>query len=247
MEYLASNAADSQREHMPMQNSSKKSMSSIHRAFTLIELLVVIAIIAILAAILFPVFTQAKGAAKATACMSNQRNLGLAMTLYQTAYDDSFTLAAYPTATGFALWLDMLDPFVKNKDVWLCPGSLVKTVDTTGSPTSHFGYNELYLTTILTDFSNVMSHTARTSTNLADPVGTVVFTSAKSSIENSWCGDDGKHLLPPSAASIDCWGRPDPTYAEGVTIFWADGHSKRQRISSFYSGQSPVDRFFDLE
>ena len=217
------------------------------RAFTLIELLVVIAIIAILAAILFPVFSQAKGAAKATQCMSNQRNLGLAMILYENDYDDRFPLAAYANATGFVLWLDIVDPYVKNKQIWLCPGSTVSTQDTTGEPTSHFGYNELYLTTIAQDFSNFDGHSAVSATALGSPAETVVMTSAKSSIEGSWCGDDGKHLLPPSFDDADCWGRPDATYADGVTIFWADGHSKRQRLGQFYTGQDPVDQFFDLK
>ncbi|MBS1709109.1 MAG: prepilin-type N-terminal cleavage/methylation domain-containing protein [Armatimonadetes bacterium] len=72
---------------MNCQPTSKKS------AFTLIELLVVIAIIAILAAILFPVFAQAKSAAKRTAALSNTKQLGTAMNIYTSDNDDSFPLS----------------------------------------------------------------------------------------------------------------------------------------------------------
>ena len=72
------------------------------KAFTLIELLVVIAIIAILAAILFPVFAQAKEAAKSTVCLSNMKQLGLATTLYEADSDDVYPYRARftPNAAG---------------------------------------------------------------------------------------------------------------------------------------------------
>jgi prepilin-type N-terminal cleavage/methylation domain-containing protein len=80
------------------------------KAFTLIELLVVIAIIAILAAILFPVFAQAKEAAKKTSAISNAKQLGTAMILYAGDHDDYFPMSIPPnSATGqwrFAAVLD---------------------------------------------------------------------------------------------------------------------------------------------
>lgn len=89
------------------------------KAFTLIELLVVIAIIAILAAILFPVFAQAKRAAKSTQCLSNLKQIGVALFLYSGDYDDTPPLAAYPTDNPPMLtsdnitWYFLVDPYVK--------------------------------------------------------------------------------------------------------------------------------------
>lgn len=86
--------------------------SNTKRAFTLIELLVVIAIIAILAAILFPVFAQAKVAAKKATCISNVKQLGLASIMYSVDSDDLLP-PARSVSTGYAL-SQLLDPYVKN-------------------------------------------------------------------------------------------------------------------------------------
>lgn len=216
------------------------------KGFTLIELLVVIAVIALLAAILFPVFAQAELSAKATSCASNLHQLDTSMVIYEGDYEDTLPLAAYASGNDFFLWHDLIDPYVKNKQVWLCPCSSVKPIDLSGAPTSHFGYNVRYLTDLALDFANANGHRAVSSTVVEAPSETVLLTTAKSSVDKSFCGDDGKFLLPPSDPDVDCWGRPDPNALENVVIAWCDTHVSRRRLSSFYTGQSPADRFFDL-
>lgn len=84
-------------------------------SFTLIELLVVIAIIAILAAILFPVFAQARAKARQTACLSNQKQLGTAIMMYVQDYDETFPMSGYSAApaAGNVGWYFIVNPYVK--------------------------------------------------------------------------------------------------------------------------------------
>ena len=92
-----------------------------HRAFTLIELLVVIAIIAILAAILFPVFAQAKEAAKRTACLSNMKQLGTGVQLYLGDADDTYPLVYNGGGSCSHAEYVLLYPYLKNLDIMTCP------------------------------------------------------------------------------------------------------------------------------
>jgi prepilin-type N-terminal cleavage/methylation domain-containing protein len=112
----------------------------LRRAFTLIELLVVIAIIAILAAILFPVFAQAKAAAQKIQSLSNAKNIGLGVQIYTTDYDDMLPMLQYyelgrVDAQGNwaeqSTWVELIYPYIKSGNVRTRTGGIL---DAPGHP-----------------------------------------------------------------------------------------------------------------
>ncbi len=131
-------------------------MQTRNKGFTLIELLVVIAIIAILAAILFPVFAQAREKARAASCISNYKQTGLAILQYIQDYDETFPQtsakngatwtggnspifvttppdlrgAAPYAAIRYATWVTATQPYMKNHQVLDCPSSMAWTIST---------------------------------------------------------------------------------------------------------------------
>jgi prepilin-type N-terminal cleavage/methylation domain-containing protein/prepilin-type processing-associated H-X9-DG protein len=111
-------------------------------AFTLIELLVVIAIIAILAAILFPVFAQAREKARTTTCVSNGKQMGTALMMYAQDYDERlprvYTANFGPVNNGPRDWKQDIEPYVKNRDVFRCP--------TRATQWPGYGYNVWFAT-----------------------------------------------------------------------------------------------------
>jgi len=128
------------------------TMKAYRRGFTLIELLVVIAIIGILAAMVFPVFARARDSARKAVCLSNVKNLALAIQMYLNDYDrfppiehDSNTLAYFDASPGggtpgwdkdrlphcnkaflanpYLRWPVIFDEYTRNRDVWRCPSA----------------------------------------------------------------------------------------------------------------------------
>jgi prepilin-type N-terminal cleavage/methylation domain-containing protein/prepilin-type processing-associated H-X9-DG protein len=100
------------------------------RAFTLIELLVVIAIIAILAAILFPVFAQAREKARQASCLSNQKQIATGLLMYSQDYDELLLMGFWKTTSGsgsasqtLCSWPAMIQPYIKSTQVFQCPST----------------------------------------------------------------------------------------------------------------------------
>jgi len=115
-----------------------------NEGFTLIELLVVIAIIAILAAILFPVFAQAREKARQASCLSNEKQIGLAALQYYQDYDElgpRYITSAAENAVSPSIrgtWIAFLYPYMKNTGIWKCPNM----------PDATSGGTSIWLTTV---------------------------------------------------------------------------------------------------
>ncbi len=139
---------------------SNRGSLGMNAGFTLIELLVVIAIIAILAAILFPVFAQARENARKISCTSNLKQLGLAVGMYVQDYDETFpcvTANNNPPIPGapFEGWIQndivfLIQPYVKSYQVFFCPdrplttnpnGDFCNPGSGTPQPVWGYGYN----------------------------------------------------------------------------------------------------------
>lgn len=132
-----------------------------HRTgFTLIELLVTIAIIAILTAILFPVFARARSKARQAVCASNCRQIATAVRMYADDYDDA--LPGHGTPVNDPLALDQigdalayprfaLDPYMKNDQIWQCPGE--QSIAPWGRPSEEAGTSLIYA-----GFGNIVWH-----------------------------------------------------------------------------------------
>lgn len=216
------------------------------RAFTLIELLVVIAIIAILAAILFPVFAQAKEAAKNTACLSNARQIALSSKLYVGDYDDTMPIfMAYqsspaPFTTGHEGVEVWLYPYAKSKEIFKSPLDLggPATSSDTGKSTYWEAYGSSYrftkcLHTLVAGYSKsyqgdpgATQNWTVTETAMADPASSrimraemMAFFDRKKGYERPDCSRYG----------YDC-DAPYNYYKQwssrGGSLIFADGHAK---------------------
>jgi prepilin-type N-terminal cleavage/methylation domain-containing protein/prepilin-type processing-associated H-X9-DG protein len=220
------------------------------KGFTLIELLVVIAIIAILAAILFPVFSQARESARKTSCLSNTKQIGLAVNMYVQDYDERFFPQPWPGGcpdTGYFThnpahprqhWATMIYPYVKNGGLFDCPSYAGTTFVAAyalwecGDPNRRrivpfveYGLNERI-------FGN---NTGTSLAALQSPasIGIIADNNYIFSWYNCLVGplDSQPRFYWPEGRSWATYYQGNPRHQGGMNFVYADGHSKWARAA----------------
>jgi prepilin-type N-terminal cleavage/methylation domain-containing protein/prepilin-type processing-associated H-X9-DG protein len=227
-----------------MQQFKRHAIHKSHqRAFTLIELLVVIAIIAILAAILFPVFARARENARRTSCMSNLKQLGLAAMQYAQDYDETYPRTAvnlgapFPdgvdwTNSGYWYWPQLLFPYHRSAQIWICPSG--NTANTRTPYSGHYSANELVIATY-TDPNGVNLSTIQspattymfmdggpymvTYSNAITPGGSFWYTPGA-------CGPGGASKTPNVLSGFSLTDCQTGRHLGGSNVAFADGHVK---------------------
>lgn len=217
------------------------------KAFTLIELLVVIAIIAILAAILFPVFAQAKAAAKGTVCLSNLKNVGTASILYSGDFDDMkvpkygswdnlytywwFGSTTYPVTTVDGT-KGILYPYMKSQAIMDCPLNQGIAAD----PYSGVKFGlAMSVGSIALGNDEYLGGTY-SMTALDNPAETIYYADAAAEAYKS-----GAYLLADTTEfmcdyySESAHGR----HSKRANVVWYDGHSKSMPVSTNTSTSQP--------
>jgi prepilin-type N-terminal cleavage/methylation domain-containing protein/prepilin-type processing-associated H-X9-DG protein len=186
------------------------------RGFTLIELLVVIAIIAILAAILFPVFAKAREKARQSSCLSNVKQLGIALLAYAQDYDECYHPHRDPASTYS--WADILVPYCKNSQIFRCPSRTPggTVVGAATNIATYYGWNWNYLGST---GGNVSMG------SVTKPAETITYADCPSYAVNYY--------------SVNY--RPMLIHNGGANCGFADGHAKWMQQSSIYTGTESAD------
>ncbi len=233
----------------------------LRRAFTLIELLVVIAIIAILAAIIFPVFAKAREKARQTACLSNMKQVGMGVLMYEEDYDENIVHTELGGDVDDAheyYWGDMLQPYLKNWGMLVCPSAAKPLQFKSGASTFsqqwsyNYGINDIIAADCVGADDPACRHigvAGQPAAAIVNSASTILIADNLPSDIDTGNGDDT--TLGHSRHEINWqWGKRDatrlsvggksqdgfPRHTGGFVLVMADGHAKWRKRDQAPSG-----------
>jgi prepilin-type processing-associated H-X9-DG protein len=242
-------------------------------AFTLVELIVLVAMIAILAAILFPVFAQARDKARTTTCISNLKQIGLGITQYIQDNDETICPFGYPTSSGARYWYGtynsgtgvydmsqgLLQPYMKNVKIQDCPNAPPITSATGNRPVAYgFNYDYLYFPTYSgdpssPDYAKLSGNPIPAALCAFDSPSETIMMSGNGFIEPNTGSMARYSLIRPPSQSTYYDGVYGGTYGETVhglhqgcaNVLWCDGHASARRVK-YNPKAGPVEIENDL-
>lgn len=238
--------------------------TSVTSGFTLIELLVVIAIIAILAAILFPVFSQAREKARQTSCLSNMKQIGTGIYMYVQDYDERYPYSdvtlpntepspVNPKATGsFARrvnhykWEAWIMPYTKNSQIYFCPSRVIdqEAWNVNGEIKNGYALN-LSITGASNGTSNRVPFIGGSIAGIQTPAETFIVQELWNQVTYNYLLFNGNDATIYPAALREDWAaylkpnnvidRRSTPHNEGFNLAYCDGHAKWMKVDSFLS------------
>jgi prepilin-type N-terminal cleavage/methylation domain-containing protein/prepilin-type processing-associated H-X9-DG protein len=224
--------------YITQQERMLKPVSRLHKpatGFTLIELLVVIAIIAILAAILFPVFAQAREKARQASCLSNLKQIGTALLMYVQDYDEQFpsgSKLAYPNGVtnlnpleAGVGWAGQIYPYTKSAQILKCPDDSTSPVNATNATQALYPVSYVYNFNLATNPSDASLNAPATSVGLAEVKNDQADATAADEVGTSttWptifsSSGDGINILA-SAIGTGSYAAVQGTSSSGLTVY----------------------------